>query len=169
MPHLGGAKMTDQDITLLDAIKIAMEAEKKAATFYADAAQRTETLGRGLLEQLAEFERHHYAILAKLEQSLREQGAFIGYEGRELTVPAPSEAQTTKEPDKMSMMGIITTALEIEKEAEKRYTALAEQTTDPAGQSMFRRLAQEENKHHKILKNAYVSLNNHGVWAWTET
>ncbi len=54
-----------------------MEAEKKAAAFYADAAQKTETLGRSLLEQLAEFERHHYAIMAKLEQSLRDQGAFM--------------------------------------------------------------------------------------------
>jgi rubrerythrin len=160
--------MTNQDITLLDAIKIAMEAERKAAAFYADAAQKTETLGRQLLEQLAAFERHHYDVLAKLEQSLRDQGAFIGYEGRELAIPAPSEAQTTKEPDKMSMMGIITTALEIETEAEKRYNALAEQTDDPAGQSMFRRLAQEENKHHKILKDAYVNLNNHGKWVWPE-
>jgi rubrerythrin len=160
--------MTDQDMNLLDAIKIAMEAEKKAAAFYADAAQRTVTLGRGLLEQLADFERHHYAILVKLEQSLRDQGSFIDYEGRELTFPAPSEVQTTAEPNKMSMMGIITTALEIETEAEKRYTALAEQTSDPDGQSMFKRLAQEENKHHKILRDAYVSLNNRGVWAWPE-
>lgn len=160
--------MSEQNITLLDAIKIAMEAEKKAAAFYADAAQKTETLGRGLLEQLAEFERHHYDILVELEQSLRDQGAFIGYEGEDLAFPAPSEVQTTEEPDKMSMMGIITTALEIEKEAEKRYNALAEQTSDPAGQSMFRRLAVEENKHHKILRDAYVSLNNHGVWVWPE-
>jgi rubrerythrin len=159
--------MTEQDMTLLDAIKIAIEAERKAAAFYADAAQKTETLGRKLLEQLADFERHHYDILTKLEQSLRDQGAFIDYEGRELTFPAPSEVQRTAEPNKMSMMGIITTALEIEVEAEKRYTALAEQTSDPAGQSMFRRLAQEENKHHKILREAYVSLNNRGVWAWS--
>ncbi len=95
--------------------------------------------------------------------------SFIGYEGRELTIPAPSEVQTTAEPNKMSMMGIITTALEIETEAEKRYTALAEQTSDPAGQSMFRRLAQEENKHYRILRDAYTSLNNRGVWTWTET
>jgi rubrerythrin len=160
--------MTNQNITLLDAIKIAMEAEKKAAAFYADAAQKTETLGRGILERLAEFERHHYAILVKLEQSLRDQGAFVDYEGEELSFPAPSEVQRTAEPDKMSMMGIITTALEIETEAEKRYTALAEQTSDPAGQSLFRQLAQEENKHHKILKDVYVNLNNHGTWVWPE-
>jgi rubrerythrin len=158
--------MTDQDITLLDAIKIAMEAEKKAAAFYTDAAQKTETLGRGLLEQLAEFERHHYAILVKLEQSLRSQGTFIDYEGRELAFPAPSEVQTTAEPNKMSMMGIITTALEIETEAERRYRALAERTSDPAGRSMFERLAKEESNHHRILREAYTSLNNRGVWDW---
>ena len=156
--------MTEQNMTLLDAIKIAMEAEKKAAAFYADAAQKTETLGRELLERLAEFERHHYDILAKLEQSLRDQGTFIGYEGKELTFPAPSEVQTTAEPDKMSMMGIITTALEIETEAEKRYTALAGQTSDPDGKAMFEKLAEEEHKHHAILSDAYWSLSNHGTW-----
>ena len=56
----------------------------------------------------------------------------------------------------------------IEEEAEARYNGLAEQTADPAGQSMFRQLAVEENKHHKILKDAYVSLNNHGVWVWPQ-
>jgi rubrerythrin len=102
--------------------------------------------------------------LAKLEGSLRDQGVFIGYEGRELTVPAPSEVQTTAEPDKMSMMGIITTALEIETEAEKRYTALAGQTSDPDGKAMFEKLAEEEHKHHAILSDAYWSLSNHGTW-----
>jgi rubrerythrin len=156
--------MTEQNLDMLDAIKIAMEAEKKAAAFYADAAQKTETIGRKLLAQLADFERHHYDILAKLEQSLRDQGAFIDYEGRELAVPAPSEAQTTAEPEKMSMMGIINTALEIETEAEKRYTALAGQTSDPEGQVMFEKLAAEEHKHHAILFKAYWSLSNHGTW-----
>lgn len=157
--------MTEQNLDMLEAIKIAMEAEKQAAAFYADAAQKTETVGRKLLEQLAEFERHHYNILADLEQSLREQGAFIGYEGRELTVPTPSEVQTAAEPDKMSMMGIITTALEIETEAEKRYTTMAGQTSDPDGKAMFEKLAEEEHKHHEILSKAYWSLNNYGTWA----
>ena len=161
--------MTDTDLNLLDAIQIAREAERKAAAFYADAAQKTEALGQELLDQLAEFERHHYNTLTDLEQSLRDQGAFIGYEGRELTVPTPSEVQTTKEPNRMSMMGIITTALDIEREAQERYTALAEQTTDPTGQAMFRRLAKEEHNHHDILKDAYQSLNNHGVWVMPET
>lgn len=156
-----------QDLNLIDAIQIAMEAERKAAAFYADAAQKTETLGRELLEQLAQFERHHYDILEKLIDTLREKGSYVEYEGKELTVPTPSEAQTEKEPQRMSMMGIIATAMEIEEQAEKRYNTLADQTDDPDGRAMFERLAYEEGKHQLILKEAYVSLNQNGVWNWS--
>lgn len=161
--------MNDQDLNLLDAIQIAMEAEQKAAAFYADAAQETANpLGRRLLEQLAEFERHHYNKLAALEESLRDEGAFIGYEGKELSFPAPGEVEDIEEANKKSAMGIITTALDVEQEAEKRYAALAEQTSDPAGRSMFKRLAEEEHTHYRILRDAYWSLNNRGVWTWSE-
>jgi rubrerythrin len=156
--------VTEQDLDLLDAIKIATEAEKKAAEFYADAAEKANPLGRELLEQLAEFERHHYDILVKAEASLREQGAFTEYEGRELTAPAPSEIQTNEEPNKASLMGIITMALDIEKQAKNRYLSLAEQTADPLGTAMFKRLAEEEQMHYVILTNAYWSLNDHGTW-----
>ncbi|HIE38896.1 MAG TPA: hypothetical protein EYH30_10475 [Anaerolineales bacterium] len=160
--------MTKRDLSLLDAIRIGMEAEKKAAAFYADAAQQTgNPLGRRLLEQLAEFERHHYRELAALERSLREQGTFIEYTGRTLEMPAPSEVEDVEESNKMSLMGIITKAIETERKAEKRYTDLVEQTTDPAGQSMFERLADEEHTHYLILSKAYWSLNNQGVWNWS--
>jgi rubrerythrin len=59
-------------------------------------------------------------------------------------------------------------ALDIERAAEERYTTLAEQVTDPAVEAMFNRLAEEEHTHHRVLRNAYWSINNHGVWAWSE-
>ena len=61
-------------------------------------------------------------------------------------------------------MGIITMALDIEKQAKKRYLSLAEQTSDPLGKSMFKKLAEEEQMHYVILTNAYWSLNDHGTW-----
>jgi rubrerythrin len=72
-----------------------------------------------------------------------------------------------KEADKMSAMGIITMAMDIKSKAEKRYAALAEQTTDPEGQAMFKRLAEEERSNHRVLSDAYWSLNNRGVWGWS--
>jgi len=160
--------MSNQNLSLWDAIQMAMEAEQKAAAFYADAAQRAANpLGRELFDQLAGFERYHHAKLADLEKSLRSEGTFIEYEGKELTLPVPGEVDS-KEANKMSVLEIITLAINAEREAEKRYTALAEQTGDPAGQAMFKRLSQEEYTHFRILNDEYYNLNNQGKWVWAE-
>jgi len=160
--------MNNQDLNFLDAIRMAIEAEKEAAVFYDEAARKTKNpLGRRLFEQLAEFEKYHQSKLSALEESLCQDGACIIYQGRDLSFPVPDEVDKIKEADKMSAMGIITMAMEIKEKAEKRYTALAEQTTDPSGQAMFRRLAEEEHANYRILSDAYWSLNNRGVWAWS--
>jgi rubrerythrin len=162
--------MSDQDLNLLSAIQMAMEAEQKASAFYADAAQKTANpLGRKLFEQLAEFERYHYDKLLDLEKSLRDEGTFIEYEAKELTLSAPSETaskEVGKETDKMTAIEVIKFGIDVEREAESKYTALAEQTADPAGQSMFKQLASEEHTHYLILSDAYYSVSNRGVWEW---
>ena len=44
--------MNNQDLNFLDAIRMAIEAEERAAAFYDEAAEKTENpLGRELLEQ----------------------------------------------------------------------------------------------------------------------
>ena len=160
--------MNNQDPSFLDAIRMAMQAEQKAAAFYADAAQKTTNpLGRRLLDQLAEFEHYHHTKLAELGKSLCENGACTLYEGRELLSSLPDEVEGIREADSMSAMGIITMAIDIKRKAKERYTALAKQTTDPNGQAMFKRLAEEEHANYLILNKVYWSLNNRGVWAWS--
>ena len=154
-------------MSLVDAIQIAMEAEQKAAAFYADAARKTANpMGQGLFEQLAEFERYHYRKLDELKKSLQDQSAFIEYEGKKL-LPPVHEIQTTQEPNKMSMMSIINVAIETEREAEKRYVALAQQTVDPKGRAMFNKLAKEEHSHYRVLGDVSWNLNNRGTWNWS--
>jgi rubrerythrin len=160
--------MSYPNVTLLDAIQLAMAAEQKAATFYAAAAQKAENpMGRQLFEDLAEFERYHYAKLADLDQSLRDNGAYLQYVGRELSLPAPAEV-SAEEVHAKELVEIITLALNAEREAQERYIALAEQTTDPDGKEMFERLAAEEEVHYRILNDEYYHLNNHGKWVWAE-
>jgi rubrerythrin len=157
--------MNQKDLTLQDALQIAKAAEQKAADLYADAAQQTANpLVQELFNKLAEFERHHYHKLIDLEESLREEGAFIDYEGRELELATSGEVKRIEEPHKKSAMAIITMAIEIEQEAETRYAELAEQTSDPIGRSMFEQLSEEEHHHYLILSDAYWSLNDRGVW-----
>ena len=161
--------MSTQEWSVLDAIRIAMEAEQKAAAFYAEAAPRTgNPVGRGLFLQLVEFERYHYEMLAALDKSLRDKGAFIKYEGRELPLPEAHATAASQEPSEMSVMQIITLAIATEREAEDRYTALAQRTTDPDGHAMFRRLAKEEHGHYRILGEVYWNLNNRRTWNWSE-
>ena len=161
--------MNNQDLNFLDAIRMAMEAEQKAAAFYTDAAQKTANpLSKKLFEQLANFERYHYAKLSDLEKSLCENDACIMYQGRELSFPVPDEVEKIQESDDMSAMGVVTMALEIKSKAQKRYTALAEQTSDPDGQAMFKRLAEEEHANHRILDKVYWKLNNRGRRAWSK-
>ena len=158
-------EMNDEELSLQDAIQIAKAAERKAADLYADAAQQTPNpLARGLFNKLAQFEHHHYDKLVELEESLREEGAFIDYEGPQTELSTSGEVKRIEEPDRKSAMAIITMAIDIEQEAESRYAGLAERTNDPKGRSMFEQLAEEEHTHYLILSDAYWSLNDRGVW-----
>ena len=162
--------MNTTGLTMAEAIRIAKEAELKAAEFYKEAASKTQNpLGKELLEQLAAFENYHYRKLVELEESLKQRGEFIEYEARDFKLPPAGEiGEKAKEMDAKSMMAILTTAIDIEKAAQERYHKLAEQTSDPRGKEMFERLAREEEVHYRILSDEYYNLNNYGVWVWME-
>ena len=152
---------------LLDAIRIVKENERIASESYANAAKKISTLGKQIFEQLSEFEKFHYDRLTALEKSLEEKGDFINYEGKEFVLPPIIEVKFAEEPDRKSMVQIIAEAMELEKQAEKAYADLAAQLTDPQGHKMFIRLSEEERNHYEILREAYWSLNQTGVWKWT--
>jgi rubrerythrin len=163
--------MTNLNAGLLDAVRTAKEAERQAEAYYAKAARETvNPFGHRLLTQLTEFEHLHYEKLSKLERSLEEHSRFIAYAEAAPTEngvgESRSEVGSAVEKAPRSAMGILTMALEIERKAEERYTDLAERTEDPDGRQMFTRLATEERQHHRMLRDAYRSLNNRGIWDW---
>jgi rubrerythrin len=116
---------------------------------------------------LSEFEKFHYNQLSALEKSLQKKGCFIDYEGKEFVLPPVLEIKFTEEPFNKSLLDIMDEAMKVEKEAEKAYTDLATQLTDPKGKKMFIRLSQEEHQHYEILGKAFWSLNQTGVWKWS--
>jgi len=153
---------------LLDAVRVVKENEKIATESYADAAKKVNhILGKTLFEELSKFEAYHYEQLTLLEKSLMESGEFIHYKGREFPQPPVLEVKAAKEPNAKSLMGIITQAIELEKEAEKAYADLAKQTIDTRGVDMFKRLSDEEHKHFRLLTDAYWTLSNFGEWKYT--
>jgi rubrerythrin len=161
-----------QKLGLEEALEIAMDAELKAQTFYAQAAAKIrDPHGRDLLGRLAAFEQYHYQKLADLARSLQGGGQFIEYEGQTMEQFAPlvggGEAAGTDVEALKDEAAILSKAIENEKIAGERYRALAEETDDPDGQDMFRKLANEEMIHQRILEDEFFSLSNKGVWGWT--
>jgi rubrerythrin len=155
-----------------EALDIAMEAELKAQAFYAQAALEVQDPhGRDLLGRLAAFEQYHYEKLSALARSLAKDGTFVEYEARTIDQFPPlvgkGEAGTTLLEELKDVPGILGKAIENEKIAGEQYRALAQQTADPAGQAMFRDLANEERIHQRILEDEFFSLSNKGIWGWS--
>jgi rubrerythrin len=154
--------------SLLDAVRVVKENERIATKSYAEAAKIiSNPIGKELFCQLSEFEKFHLKQLIALEKSLQEKGDFINYEGKVFPLPPKFEIKAAQEPNQKSVMGIITEAMELEKQAEKSYADLAAQLADNSqGHRMFLRLSEEEHNHYRILTEAYWSLNDRGVWKW---
>lgn len=162
----------DADRTaVIEAVENAMEAEEKARRFYAESAAKTShPRGRDLLEQLADFEKAHYDKLAELRASLSEDGAYVAYEGtRFRDLPPMPETGRRPEANLDEVLDILRLAIDAETRAGRRYAELAEQTEDPDGRAMFRRLAEEETLHRRILSDEFYQLTNAGgLWVWGE-
>lgn len=160
-----------QTLGLEEALDLAVEAELKAQAFYAQAAVEVQDpRGRDLLSRLAAFEQYHYEKLSELAASLRLDGNFVEYETRTLNQFAPlplgGETAGTSLGELHDQAAILSKAIENEKIAEERYLVLAGQTLDPAGQAMFRALANEERMHQRILEDEFYTLSNTGAWGW---
>ncbi len=161
-----------QKLGIEEALSIAMDAELKARAFYAQAAAKVQDLhGKDLLGRLAAFEEYHYQKLAELAHSLQTTGRFIAYEARAMDQFAPvvggGEATGTLLAELRDVAGILSKAIDNEKTAGERYRLLVEETDDPAGQEMFKKLAQEEAIHQRILEDEFFSISNKGVWGWS--
>jgi rubrerythrin len=122
-----------------------------------------------MFNQLAAFELSHYNNLKSLLDSLNEGTGWIQYVGTQFPDSSDSvegENPSAKEEIKDDELSILSKAIEDEKKASEYYNNLADETDDPSGKAMFKKLAEEENLHTKILNDQWYSLNNKGVWIW---
>jgi rubrerythrin len=152
----------------IEIIKVAMEAEMDAYQVYSKAAKKTTNpKGRDMFQQLSEFEMNHYQKLKDLLKSLREKGEWILYEGTSLKKKVISlKTQKPKGQEQLTDMDALKMAIREENKAQSYYRSMAELTRDPLGRDMYKRLANEEALHERLLNDEYYSLHNTGVWSW---
>ena len=152
----------------LKAIRVAIETEKEAFQSYSKAAKRTRNpKGRDMFQQLSEFEMSHYQKLTGLLKSLQEKGEWILYQGTSLKKKTiPLKMEKPKGSEQLTDMDALKIAVREEKKALAHYRSMAELTRDPRGRDMYKRLADEESLHEKLLNDQYYSLHNTGLWSW---
>jgi rubrerythrin len=152
----------------LKAVKVAMEAEKDAYQNYSKAAKKTKNpKGKDMFQQLSEFEINHYQKLKELLKSLQERGEWILYSGTSLKKKTIHlKVEKAKGQEQLTDMDALKIAIREEKKAQTYYRSMAELTKDPRGRDMYKRLADEEAFHEKVLNDQYYSLHNTGVWSW---
>ena len=153
------------------AVKIAMDAEVEAHNNYTQSAQKSANAkGKDMFTQLAAFELSHYNNLKALLESLEKGKGWTSYAGTQFSEkPKFVKGKTSaagEEGAKDDILSILSKAIEDEKKACDYYTKLAEKTVDPSGKAMFKKLAEEEKLHTKILSDQWYSLNNQGIWIW---
>lgn len=161
------------NLNVIDAIKIAMEAEEAARQFYLDAKEKvSDAKAQDLLMQLATYEQYHYDNLVALYDSLSQEKGYVTYTPPDIALPTAPDGfeggRSAKEYNLETIVDILGTAIDAEKSAHSRYKELAEQTTDPDGRAMFQKLAQEEHFHYRILSDELYHLSNQGFWIWSE-
>jgi rubrerythrin len=152
----------------IEIVKVAMEAEKDAYQAYLKAARKTiNPKGRDMFQQLSEFEMNHYQKLKDLLKSLQEKGEWILYGGTSLKrktialkTPKPKGQEQLTDMDALKM------AIREEKKSQAYYRSMAELTKDSLGKDMYKRLANEEALHERLLNDQYYSLHNTGFWSW---
>ncbi len=152
----------------LKVIDTAMKAEKEASQFYSKAAKMTSNpRGKALFQQLSEFELNHYIKLKELSQSILQKGEWVLYSGISLKKKAiPLKMEKLPGKGQLTDMDALRIATREEKKAQVYYRSMAALVKDPRGKDMYRRLADEETLHEKVLNDQYYSLHNTGVWSW---
>lgn len=163
--------MDKKNIGMLEAIEIAMEAESKANKFYLAAVKKTANeRGKNLLQQLANFEQTHYDKLKELKNSLETVGEYIKYEGTkfiEFKASIGAEVSGKIEANTDDVLNILTLAIDAEKKAHDHYRKMESSTNDSKGKEMFKKLAEEETLHRRILSDEFYQISNQGgVWSW---
>ncbi|MBN2809103.1 MAG: ferritin family protein [Deltaproteobacteria bacterium] len=160
--------MVECSKTVIDAIALGMEEEKKASQFYAEAAAKLDGgPGKALFTQLSEFEIGHYNALKELKASLEGESCYITYESA-LLEPIGVEGGSVKldEGTQKTIFDILTIGIRNEKKAGQAYRELAAEIEDPNGVAMFEKMAREEDQHARILEDQLYDVKNKGVLVW---
>ena len=149
----------NNQITLQEILRIAIEFERTARDFYQDMTPKVSKKIRYLLEELAAEEQHHYDLFNELSKR-----SDITEQIQEMVEKPASDRRFSdcihlpelgENPDDQAVLQY---ALMREHAAMEQYTALAKIKQSGPIKSLFEFLANEETKHKNELEKLYYEI-----------
>ena len=150
-----------------DLLNAAMNAEGKAQAFYMDASNKAQSqAGKKLFKELADFEGRHYERVKGIIDMRNQGNALEKAIAPDLMPDVKSEIEGEVEPNKDEIVDVLNIAIAAEKDAQSKYREIADIIEEPDGKAIFMNLAEEENKHQRILEDQFYHMSNKGLIIW---
>lgn len=158
----------DSDLVFArDALKIAMETEKRGISFYAAAADNSiHASARQAFLRMLEEEKRHYRDLEKEWHALIENHGevldapvFLHFDFEALKRIFPSrEVVSRKLKQDLDEQEALKLAMNMEQEAFNFFSEYADRFTETRGRDIFLRFAAEEQEHYELMKTELERL-----------
>lgn len=168
--------MSVTNLDVVEIVSMAIEAERAGHKFYIRAAEMTsDPKGKQMFNRLANDELAHTYWLMTVRQSLVRTGSCEVCKGdiEKIRVPITDPAEylfpvvgTTGEASKADQgeLEAIQQGIETEKKAAAFYSEAADRVDDPDAKGLFRKLADWEDEHRRLLEAEYDYLTNTGFY-----
>ena len=158
---------------VLEAIEMAIQAEKDGLAFYTRAAKETGDLGgQRMFQSLAADEAAHVKVFETVREALVGPGMWLSPEQvaaispkrstRPLFFPKGDKREGVKVPQRQ--LDALQRGIRAEEASIAFYTEQQSQAGDPDGQAMYAYLVEQEESHRTILQGEYDYLSGTGYW-----
>jgi rubrerythrin len=160
----------DNNRQVLEAMKLAMETEKRGLGSYLDYAIKTkDETGKNMFVLLARDELNHFEILERALGKLEISGTWGGIEVRasqvERVVPKLRERDVRVKGERgVDQVDAIRAAMEQERRSAELYRELYGKAADPLARQTFQKLMEMEEAHFDILQAELDNITETGFW-----
>lgn len=158
----------DSDLVFArDALKIAMETEKRGVSFYQTVSQTaTHPSAESIFLRMLEDENKHlreleeaWEELIKKDRKVLQAPVFLHFDYEALKRIFPSREETKKKlKENLTVKQALELAMGMEREAYNFFRQYAEKFTDTKGKDIFLKFATEEEEHYGLIKQEYDKL-----------
>jgi len=137
----------------MDIFKFAMEKEKFSEDYYRQLSKKTNNEGlSNILTMLAEEERKHFNVVQQMQQQKPQKKTETDVLGNAREIFEKMRQSTEKFSFDISELELYEKARDIEKESRQFYLEKSNEVTDPSHKEIFRKLADEEQKHFALVQ-----------------